>query len=308
MIADWVAATVRGRGLAGRRLGKRGARQLAAAPSLVAAVSALAGTPYGREVRIGMDLRTAQHAVYATLLWHLRILAGWARPGGAERVRRLAAGFEIANVVNRFARLNGRSAQPEFTLGALSLAWIRLAGARNPAELRTSLAGSGWHDPQSEDSSAVRIALEAGWAQRVAERVPEARNWAVAYAVLLVARMLAAAVAFAPESTVHRSLRSLLGMRYASASSFAELPQCIPSTGAWVLAGIDGPDDLWRAETRWWARLETEGARLCAAPRPGPGMIVGVTALLAADAWRTCGALELAARGGEPADVFDATA
>ncbi len=39
-----------------------------------------------------------------------------------------------------------------------------------------------------------------------------------------------------------------------------------------------------------------------------PDVLVGVAALMAADAWRVRAALELAARGGSPLEVFDAVA
>ncbi|MGA2393502.1 MAG: hypothetical protein ABSH03_09160, partial [Candidatus Lustribacter sp.] len=99
------------------------------------------------------------------------------------------------------------------------------------------------------------------------------------------------------------------GARTDAASVWADLPACLPRASAWVLDGIAGPDELWRAEARVWARIEREAVRLNATVRPGPEMIVGLVALLATDARRTRAALELAARGGGViAPWFDAVA
>lgn len=309
MIADWVAVAVRGRGLAGRRLGRDGARRLAHAPSLAAALTGLAQTPYGRDVRAGMNLGTAQHAVYATLAWHLRILAGWAPSRGADGVRRLAAGLEIANIVGKLAELTGRPAQPAFTLGALAIGWTNVAAARSPAELRSALISSAWGDPGGDDMAAVRTALDAAWARRVADCVPEAQVWAGAFAVLLVARALAAASPLPADAVASRHISAVIGRRWESASTLGTLAANVPRATAWVLDGIAAADDLWRAEARFWDRLETDGLRLCSTPRAEPGIVVGLAALLAADAWRTCGALECAARGGGVvAEGFDEVA
>ena len=308
MTADWVAVSVRGRGLASRRLGRARTRRIASATSLDAAVAELASTPYGREVRVGMGLREAQHAVFATLIWHLRILAGWAPLGGADRVRLLAAGFEIGNIVGRLARLSGRSAAEPQTLGGLAISWPRIESARTPAEVRTRLAVSFWGDPGSEDLATVRSALHAAWARRVAEGVPEAGAWAESYATLMVARALAAGSPIEPESVAGRNLRAVLGRGWQSATSLGQLSERVPRAAASVLDHAERAEDLWRAEARWWARVETAGLQLSADPRPDAGIVVGLVALLAADAWRTRGALEVAARGGRSADWFDAVA
>jgi hypothetical protein len=309
MTGDWVAVAVRGRGLAGRRLGRAGVRRIAQYSSVAAAVADLSRTAYGRDVRPGMDLRTAQHAVYATLAWHLRILAGWAPIHGADRVRRLAAGFEIANITGRLAHLDGRPAEPAFTLGALAVGWSNVAAARTPAEVRQALTASAWGDPGSEELAAIRMVLAAAWARRVSEHVPEADAWSSAFAALLVARALAAGVFLASDDVTRRHISAVLGLRWTRAATLAELPSLVPRAAAWVLEGVKAPGDLWRAELRWWNRLEVDGLRLCATPRPEPGMVVGLVALLAADAWRTCGALERAARGGHvTAEDFDEVA
>jgi hypothetical protein len=308
MTADWVAVTVRGRGLAGRRIGVAGARRLARLPSLAAAVDALSRTAYRRDVRSGMDVRAAQHAVYATLTWHLRILAGWAPPYGADRVRRLASAFEIANVAAQVARFDGRPAEPPYQLGALSTGGAQIGAARSPLELQAALKLSPWGDPGSVDGAAIVTAMQAVWARRVAESIPESEAWASAFAVLLVARSLANGGRFG-NPAARRNVRAIIGPGWERAASLDELRANVPRATAWILDGVATATDLWRAQTRWWARIEADGLRLCASPRPEPEVLAGIVALLAADAWRTRGALELAARGGtEAAEWFDAVA
>ena len=95
MSTSWVAGTVRATALARRRLGAAGARELAASPGLSEALTSLARTPYGHDIRVTHTLAEAQHAIGATLLWHLRVLSGWLPRGGAEAVRLLAGGFEV---------------------------------------------------------------------------------------------------------------------------------------------------------------------------------------------------------------------
>jgi hypothetical protein len=128
--AGWVAGSVRARALAQRRLGAGAARTLAASSSLEVALAALAASPYRQEVRPGQRLAEAQRAVAATLLWHLRVLAGWLPREGADMLRLLAGWFEVANVDELLHRLAGGEAEEPFRLGALATAWPRLAPAR----------------------------------------------------------------------------------------------------------------------------------------------------------------------------------
>ena len=79
MTAAWVAGSVRARAMARRRYGAAAARSLAAGPSLADALNTLSDTPYGRDVHPGQSLAEAQHALGDTVLWHLRVLAGWMR-------------------------------------------------------------------------------------------------------------------------------------------------------------------------------------------------------------------------------------
>ena len=317
MSMGWVAAGTRGRGLLRRRLGSDGARRLASSGSLSETVGVLAHTPYGHDVRPGMDLPTAQHAVSATLLWHLRVLAGWGPPLSATYLRVLAGGFEIANVTMHLAGLAGSASGrppgfpdgPPYVLGALATAWPQVSPARTPADVRHALAASAWGDPEATDPASVRLALQIAWARRVAEAVPDAAESATSYAALVFARVLAAGALPALGPSVVRGVRLLLGPRCAAATSVGELSRCLPRRTARVLRDVGSVDDLWRAEARWRTLLEVDGSAAAGSAHPGVGSVVGVVKLLAVDAWRVRGALEFAARGGrQVAEVADVVA
>ena len=298
MSAGWVAAGVRGRGLARRRLGQDGARQLAASDSLATALSRLVRTPYGREVRADMELPAAEHAVFATLLWHLRILAGWGPPLGAGALRLLAAGFEIANVTGHLSRLNGQKAPDPYALGSMATAWPVVSEARTPGEVRAALARSSWGDPGTQDVATVRLVLLLGWARRVFDGVPGAGDWALSGSALVVCRVLAAGATSALGPVACRDVDHLLGRRWLEATSPGELARRVPRPAAEALRGITGFDELWRAELRWWSTVERAGMALATRSAPDVSTSVGVVGLLAADAWRTRASLEIAARGG----------
>ncbi|MGV9632379.1 hypothetical protein ACWDTB_38505, partial [Streptomyces sp. NPDC003487] len=110
----------------------------------------------------------------------------------------------------------------------------------------------------------------------------------------------------AKASTVMTSTRSRrsgsLGGRAVRAGSYADFRQALPATAKWLLDGLDEAANLWRAEARWWDAVERDGRELLRRSRFGPEPVVGAVAVLSADAWRTRGALELAARGGGPGD------
>lgn len=315
MSGGWVAGSVRSQAIARRRLGTAGARGLAAAGSLAEAVEALAGSPYGGQVRADDGLADAQRGVAAGLLWNLRVLAGWLPGHGVGMLRLLAGWFEIANVDEHLQALaspvparhphQDRPAEPPYRLGALATSWPRLAAAGSVAGLRATLATSPWGDPGGAGSRDIQLGMRLAWANRVATQVPAARAWAAGAAALLVAREHLAGRRRLPGPAEALAAR-LLGRRWPAASSLAELAAALPAPARWVLDGVADPADLWAAEVRWWRRLRTDGARLLAAGGFGPGPIVGAVALLAADAWLVRGALEVAARGGAPAlEVFD---
>ena len=298
MSAAWVAGTVRARGLVRRRLGRPAIRALAAAPSLGAALERLARSPYGHDVTIDLHLPTAQRAVWATALWHLRVLAGWLPPAGAERFRLLAGGFEVANIEDHLDRLEGRTTEAPFTLGSLATAWSRIGQTASPTQLRAALRTSAWGDPGGESWADVHLGLRVAWARRVHAEVREAADWAGGALAVTVATQLFVA-GRQLSGPVLAGAQRVLGRRWDDAPSLTKLSRRLPADARWVLAGVTEPGDLWLAQARWWAKVESDATRLLARSRPGPAPVVGGGALLAVDAWRTQAALEVAARGGQ---------
>ena len=309
MSAGWVAATVRGRGLTRRRLGADGARDVARSDSLASALSALAATAYGPGLRPDMDLATAQRAVSATVLWHLRVLAGWGPPLGAGPLRILVSGFEIANVSGHLARLSGQPAQAPYAMGSMATVWPEVSRAQTPDEVRTALRTSVWGDPGSDEPAAIRLAMYLAWARRVFDDVPGGGDIAAAAGALIVARVLATGARATLSAPALRDASHLLGPTWHEAASPQDLRRCVPPRVARALDGIEQADELFLAELRWWSAVESTGAVLAAGSRAGAPAGVGVAALLAADAWRVRAALAVAAGGGgDFAEVLDAVA
>ncbi|MEU7380346.1 MULTISPECIES: hypothetical protein [unclassified Streptomyces] len=307
MSAGWVAGAVRAKALAGRYPGAGAAREIARGPTLDDALQRLATTPYARYARTATGLPQAQRAVAATVLWHLRVLAGWLPPGGARLLVPLAAGFEIANVVARLTAPEGRRAKaPEpYRLGALETAWRSLERAGTPAELRAALTASPWGDPGGDTPWALLTGMRMAAARRTAVAVPSARRWARGRALLLAARELFVHHRSLPEP-VRRDAARLLGTRAPIAASYQEFREHLPSAAGWVLADVDEPGELWRAEVRWWRTVQSDGAAMLREGRYGPRVVVGAVAVLSVDAWRVRAALESAARSGRPGEAFDA--
>ncbi|WP_317440836.1 hypothetical protein [Streptomyces collinus] len=307
MSAAWVAGAVRAQALVAQCPGAVGAREIARGPTLGDGLRRLATTPYARYTRTTVGLPDAQRAVAAGLLWQLRVLAGWLPPGGTRLLVPLASGFEIANVVSRLpAPESGRTGAPEpYRLGALETAWRSLEGAGTLAELRAALAASPWGDPGDDTPWALVTGMRMAAARRTAASVPPARRWAQGRAVLLTARELYVHRRSLTQS-VRRDAARLLGARASAASSYREFRDSLPSAARWILADIDEPGAQWRAEARWWRAVQTEGTAMLRRGRYGPAVVVGAVASLSADAWRVRAALESAARGGRPGEVFDA--
>jgi hypothetical protein len=301
-----VAGTVRARSLARRRLGAGAARSLAASASLEDATAVLAAGSYRQGVRAGQDLAGAQRGVTLTLLWHLRVLAGWLPREGDRMLRLLAGWFEIANVDELLQQLAGGHAEEPLPLGALATAWPRCAHARSPAELRATLATSPWGDPGGETAWEVQLGMRLSWAARLS-RLDRVAPWAAGAAALLVARERFVAGRDLPAAPQRQATR-LLGREALAATSLAELRRRLPDTAGWPLAGVEDPVDLWRAEAGWWSGVERDGLELLHATGFGPAPVLGAVAVLGSDAQWVRAALELAARGGRPLEVFDALA
>ena len=311
MTAGWVAGSVRARAMSRRRVGAVAARALAGRTSLELAVDSLADGPYGHDVRPGQSLGQAQHAVSATVLWNMRVLAGWLPTRSSPIMRLLAGGFEVANIDERLRELDGHAVEPPFRLGSLATTWERAAHATSAADLRAVLARSAWGDPGSETPAGIGLGMRLAWASRVASGIPEARPWACGAAAIAVARELLLAGS-APLPQAQQMLAPVLGSAWVDARTITALAACLPAEARWVLDGIEDPEDLWRAEVAWWRRLGVDGSTLLHRPGATPAPVIGAVAVLAVDAWRVRAALEVAARGGSDApdalEVFDAVA
>ncbi len=304
MSAGWVAGSVRARALARRRLGAEYTRRLASCGSLSDGLRMLAGTAYGANLRPEQSLAVAQREIASSLLWDLRVLAGWLPSEGVRLLRVLGAWFEMANVDELLQSIAGRPADAEFQLGALATAWPRLRQAASNGELRAALAASAWQDPGGESTYALRMGLRAQWAARAAALGDPARTWAAGAVALLVASERFAA-GRAVDPGIMGSTLSLLGPAAHRAATLAEMADRLPSRARWVLAGITGPADLWRAEQTWLARVEQDGLRLLRTSSLDSGTVIGAVAVMAYDAWRVRAALEIAARGGGPLEAYD---
>lgn len=288
MTAGWVAGSVRARAMAHRVLGAGAARQLAACASLPEAQRMLAATPFRDAAQPGLTLAAAQHAVAETMLWDLRVLAGWLPRDGVSLLRLLAGWFEIANVDELLLVMAGRPAGAEFRMGALSTAWPRLSEAASPAELRRALAASAWGDPGGDDSQAIRLGLRTRWAARVAAHGGRAGTWATEAAALLRSGESEAPAGPLSPIRPRRGRRGLAVVPPLSAAGPAGAP--------------------WQAEADWWRRAEAEGRTLLRSSGLDSDPVLGAVAVMAADARRVRAALGVAARGGLAVEAYDALA
>ena len=304
MSGGWVAGSVRARAMAHRRMGLEATRQLASCGSLSEALRMLTDTRYGAHIRPEQSLAAAQREIAGTLLWDLRVLAGWLPGEGVRLLRTLGAWFEVANVDELLQVIAGRPAEPEFRLGTLATAWPRLRRAASIGELRAALAASAWRDPGGQTTYAVRIGMRAQWAARAAALDGPPGAWAAGAAALLLAgERFAAGRAVDPAAT--GGALGLLGPQAFSAATLDELAAGLPPRAKWVLAGITSPAELWRAEETWLARVEQDGQQLLRTSSLDSGAVVGAVAVMGCDAWRVRAALEIAARGGGPPEAVD---
>ena len=382
MRSDWVAASVRARSMAQRRVGAGTCRDIAAAPGLQAALGQLADTVYGKELVDGRELHgrepqpvqtlpEAHRATRRTVLWQLRVLAGWLPAGGTRLIRAAAAAFEVDNILaldlylrrehagrENVARAaaglttggsagtsTGTSTEPykAFNLGGLATAWPRLQAAATEEELRSALASSPWGDPGTE--TALPDILTAVWIRRLTAEAAAVRPWAAGAAALIAARTVVVDRAV-PAPRLVTLLRPLLGTAWtgtgypapgnpapmgpagmapantpepagpAGSDSTAGsdtagleiLRSTLPPGAAQALDGTEGPAGLWRAEAALAARIESDGFSLLRAGLPGPDVVLGAMAVLAADAWRVRAALASAAVQAGTSEVLDAVA
>ena len=308
MSSSWVAGVVRAKALARRRLGAAGARAVAKSAGFGPALAALASSPYGHDVRPGQSLGAAQHAVAASLLWNMRVLAGWLPRGRVDVVRLFAAGYEVANLdehlwtLQHFPAPHGEPANPPYSLGTLETSWSRLSSTSTLTAIAEVLETSRWQLRGCRTPREFHLGLRLAWADAVVAGVPEAAGWARAAAALLVlkevlleGRSLTEPLALRASYVLGPAFVGALGTRLVD---LAGLRDGLPSGARWVLDGLDQSQDLWRGEAAWWHRVERDGFALLRGSGYDRAPVVGALAVLAVDVWRVRAALETAARGG----------
>jgi len=296
MRAGWTAGVTRARLLQNRAVGAAHAREVARSRSLDAGIGVLAGSAYGERVHVGGGPAGAERAVAETLLWHLRILAGWLPARGAGLVRTLAGWFELANIDCRIAALAGDGREPEpFMLGGLATAWPRIDQARTIDEVADGIAASAWGEIEGRTPGELSLGLRVSWARRVREAAPGAWDWVAGAGALLLARELL--VARSRDHTAQLRRLPGAGDRMLAAVSLDDLRAALPAHARWALDAIDDPRELWRGELGWWDRVERDAVALLRTNSDEAVVLAAVT-LLGVDARRTARALQAAALGG----------
>jgi len=291
--AAWTAGTTRAQLLLERRVGPEQARAIAGCASLTDGLGMLAGSAYGERVGTADELARAQRRVAETLLWHLRIAAGWLPAAGAALVRTLAARFELENVDARLAALGGAGhEETPFELGGLATAWEQIDRARTVEEIAATLSDSGWRLPAASSAAEVALGLRVAWARRVWDSAPQAADWVAGAAALLVARELLVAASRAHVAQLQRLPG--IGAHWSDATTLADLRAALPPRAAWVLADVGDPSGLWAAELAWWHRVERDAETMRRSREPRAAVLAAV-ALLACDAERAARALAVAA-------------
>lgn len=305
MTGSWVAADVRAIAMSRRTVGRAGATSIAACVDLAAALTELQSSPYARDVRPSHDLAGAQRAVASTLLWNVRVIAGWVPPSGVGMLRIAMAWFEILNVEARLRPADRGQVAPQFEMGSLATT----PGGSEPVttgNVLERLRSTWWGLPSQDSVRAIGLTMRSRLVARASSGVPGARAWAAGAAALIVAREQVLAGNRLPPDVRH-NLAHTLGELALEADSVDALRERLPSRASWVLDNVTNPEDLWRAESGWWARVETDGRELLRRSSFGPEPVVGAVAVMAADAWRVRAALHAAALGGA-AEAFDALA
>jgi hypothetical protein len=304
MSAGWVAGSVRARLLARHRLGVDGAHEVAESGSVEAARSLLAASPYARAVARATSVRDAQRAIWATALWDLRVLAGWLPPHGVEVARTFAAFFEIEDFEDLLAARDEDREVP-FELGGLATAPTAARASASAPELRQFLRRSMWRDPGTNDPARMLLHLRIEWARRLADIEP-AYEWGLGAAALVAVRAFAEHEQPLDAGIVRRI--PALGRRSLDAETLPALVSALPPQARWVVEDVERPDDIWRAEARWWQRVDRDGERLLRAARPGLDVAAGALAVRIADAWRATAAFDIASRRGMGREVLDVVA
>jgi hypothetical protein len=302
--AGWVAGSTRARLLLTRRVGVERTRRIAGADSLADGAAMLAGTRFSAAAA-STDIAAAERLVTSRLLLELRLLAGWLPAGAGELIRALAGWFELVNLEDRLAYLNGSDLIDPLALGSLVSAWPQAQAAQSAGELRAALRRSAWGDPGGESAQAIHLGLRIAWANRIRRAAPEAGLWVAGALALLLARERFISNRPADDIVTHDP--GELGSNWKATRTLEEFVAAIPSRASWPLEGMGDPGELWRSEAGWWRRVSADAESYVRASREGRAVIIGAVALLAADAVRTSAALEAAAQSSPTArDAFDA--
>ena len=256
----------------------------------------------------GDAIRHHERATRGTVLWQLRVLAGWMPASGTRLARAAAGACERDNIVALARQLDaGRPAPDPFDLGSLATAWPWLRTVTSAEELAEALRRSPWGDSGSGGTTALRDVLTLVWLRRLADVAPAARPWAEAACALTAARILLVDGAV-PSPRILQLVRPFLGRTWETAGDLAELQAALPPSVQSVLRGIEAPEDLWRADAGLRATVEADGFRLLRSSLPGPDVVLGAIAVLAMDAWRVRAALAAAASGTGSSEVLDVVA
>ncbi len=308
MTAGWAAASVRGSALVRRLVGPSGAREVAGSATWGDARAQLATTFYGRESPADVDRDTARTMAATAAMWQLRVLAGWLPVGASGLARLFAAPIEIANIEAHLENLDGAGpSRDPVPLGSLGVAWRRVAATTSPEQVRTVLTHSPWGDPGGAGPVEVAVGLRVAWARRLMRSVPETVPWAKGGLAVLIAReVFAFDRAVAP--VTGRELDRLMGKGWRAATSIAELAHLVPEAASWPLAGIESPTDLWNAERNVARRVDLEATQLADGRRFTRSTVAAMMTLVLLDLRRIMAAVELAGRGPDPTEVFDAVA
>ena len=308
MKSDWVAACVRARSMAQRRVGAGSSLELAAEPTLAAALAALAPTYYAERLHGVSNLAAAERAISETVLWQLRVLAGWLPGTGTALARATAGTFEIENIVALAHQLDGGTAAAEpYRLGALATAWPRLGQADSRERLAALLRTSAWGDVGGGGPGQLRAALTVSWVRRLAAVAPPAQQWRGVACVLAAARSLGPDGVSAAPQLLHL-LRPVLGREWEGTRNIADFRASLPPSLQKVVRDLVSPQELWRVEARVHGQVEADGFRLLHDSLPGPDVVLGAIVVLSIDAWRVRAALAAAASGAGQSEVLDEAA
>lgn len=298
MIADWVAASVRARGMAQRQVGRGGCDRIGASRDFDGALALLSGSIYGVRLEGVSTLSEAQRAVNDTVLWHLRVLAGWLPASGTQLVTAAAAGFEVDNIVALAQHLQGRAnATAHYELGALATAWPTLSTATSLTDLSAALRASRWGEVGTPtDADDLVDVLTVAWLQRLTAVAPAARSWTLTMIVLIAARILFVDHA-APTARFVQTVRPRIAEAWRSTHDLTAFAAALPRSAREAIIDVEAPEELWRAEMRLITTVSDDAARLLHGSSAGPDVVLGAVALLAMDAWRVRAALAQAAAG-----------